>query len=119
MVARGSSIGDNKLRGTVPSSIGKLKKLSLLYGGRWCDASLWCPHAPVVRPRRQLQMNELRGTLPKELGTLKKLSVVCVRHGGGVSAGTPHRCVCRFLDNNKFSGHIPEGIQKFRSLRTL
>lgn len=64
------SLGSNELTGSIPSQIGTLTTLNVLY----IDKPMFLSTDPSHGSK--LENNQLRGTIPKELIKLKKLRIL-------------------------------------------
>ena len=115
------SLGGHQLTGTIPSSIGNLAQLQVLY-----VHSCFQFHPPIqIKTNtncsifcmfRDLSANQLSGTIPSSIGNLTKVqslyvpSCIQFHQQTHINLTLSTICMFRYLFNNSFSGVIPQAL---------
>ncbi|KAG4994124.1 hypothetical protein AAZX31_11G128300 [Glycine max] len=116
----------NRIAGTLPSNIGRLRHLTLLSAADNVIAGIIPPSLTNVTGLMHLDLrnNRIFGPIPRSLGRLQMLSRVLLS-GNHISGPIPrsfchiYRLVDLDLSNNRLSGSIPEALGRMKVLSTL
>jgi hypothetical protein len=140
LAAARRNLPNNQLSGTLPSELGALTALGMLWvplcevpwteGGGGGRGGLCWERFSRRRRRRNLLNNQLSGTLPSELGALtalKRLQVpLCelpwlreAAAGGLCSEAVQAAAARRIVDNNLFDGTLPSELGAIAALTML
>jgi hypothetical protein len=136
-----SGLGDNRLTGTVPTTISILSELTILCvlpfavgpskaGRRWPgpQSAPPRPRRGVLRPFRLLQKNGFVGTIPTTAALIPKLQTVCalIEPSRAVGVRKPPLSFCdsnfgwcRDFSENRMSGAMPSSFTVLLFLQRL
>ena len=115
-----STLSNNQLNGTIPSTLSGIIGMRTLYVRR--VAGLNC--TSLRRSRlciSWLGSNKLSGTIPSSLGSLTGMQHMCVRRTADRQRTELRRpaCALSYLDNNQLSGTIPSSLGSLTRLTSL
>lgn len=121
------NLNRNALSGSIPASLGRLKRLNYLglcdnggVSGEIPDSLRNCTNLAVA----YLNNNSLAGAIPDWLGTLPSLSTLWLTHNslsGEIppSLGNLTKLQSLMIDQNLLEGTLPDGLSRLTSLQTL